>query len=608
MDNGNDRRTFMKMVLGASLASALKGSTPGVAQPATRDGPPGGNTLLEPFDYSGVRLLDGPLKKQYQAARDYYYQVPNDDILNGFRQRVGLSAPGRGLGGWCQRDAGEVLGQWLSGMSRMYKATGDTAILEKATYLMHEWAKAAAKDGEYFSSRRNLGLEHSHYIFDKTVCGLVDMCLYGGQKDALPILETMVDRAAAIFDRTRTPASPNSPDSLSCGNEWYTLAENLYRAYQLTGNAKYRAFGDVWRYPTYWDKFNQSPNPDIHGVHAYSHVNTLSSAAMTYAVTGEPQYLTTCVRAYGYFQRTQCYATGGYGPDEALVAPDGSLGKSLEQSLDTFETPCGSWSIFKLSRYLIGFTGDARYGDWIEQMVYNGIGAALPMHGYGRTFYYSDYMLGGCRKIYYEAAWPCCSGTYIQDMADYHNIIYFRNRTSLCVNLFVPSAVVWNKDDEEIQVEQATGFPESDTTTLTVTPSKAVAFTLKFRVPGWSRGVAVKVNDSELNLAGRPGTWATIDRTWKRGDRVTIRIPMELVLKPIDAQHPNRVAAVYGPVVLVQDGETIVARNRTDPSKWMTPKGGPLEFQSEQGSTTTFLPFYRVGHGTSYRMYYDLVG
>ena len=205
MDNGNDRRTFMKMVLGASLASALKGSTPGVAQPATRDGPPGGNTLLEPFDYSGVRLLDGPLKKQYQAARDYYYQVPNDDILNGFRQRVGLSAPGRGLGGWCQRDAGEVLGQWLSGMSRMYKATGDTAILEKATYLMHEWAKAAAKDGEYFSSRRNLGLEHSHYIFDKTVCGLVDMCLYGGQKDALPILETMVDRAAAIFDRTRTP-------------------------------------------------------------------------------------------------------------------------------------------------------------------------------------------------------------------------------------------------------------------------------------------------------------------------------------------------------------------------------------------------------------------
>lgn len=568
---------------------------------------PGGKVVLEPFDYSGVRLLDGPLKRQYDAARDYYHQVANDDILKGFRQRVGQPAPGRDMGGWCQRDAGEVLGQWLSGMSRMYKATADAALMEKATYLMHEWAKTAAMDGEYFSSRRNLGLEHSHYIFDKTVCGLVDMCLYGGRKEALPILETMVDRAAAIFDRTRTPASPESPDSLSCGNEWYTLAENLYRAYQLTGNAKYKAFGDVWRYPTYWDKFNQSADPDIHGLHAYSHVNTLSSAAMTFAVTGEPRYLQTCANAFDYFQRTQCYATGGYGPDEALVRPDGSLGKSLESSLDTFETPCGSWSIFKLSRYLIGFTGEARYGDWIEQMVYNGIGAALPMHGYGRTFYYSDYMLGGCHKIYYEASWPCCSGTYIQTIADYHNIIYFRDSNSLYVNLFVPSAVAWHRDGKEVRVEQMTAFPESDTITLTVTPKEAVAFGLKFRVPGWTHGVAVKVNDSELNIAVRQGTWATIDRTWKPGDRVTIRVPMELVLKPIDVQHPYRVAAVYGPVVLVQDRETVAAPGLSDPSNWITPQGGPLEFQSKQRSTGTFVPFYRVGRGTSYRMYFDLV-
>lgn len=63
----------------------------------------------------------------------------------------------------------------------MYRATADVALMEKATYLMREWAKAATQDGEYFPNRRNLGIEHSHYIFDKTVCGLVDMCLYGGK-------------------------------------------------------------------------------------------------------------------------------------------------------------------------------------------------------------------------------------------------------------------------------------------------------------------------------------------------------------------------------------------------------------------------------------------
>jgi uncharacterized protein len=241
------RRSFMKSLLGASLAPAFV-SGRGAQKDIKDNGRDARTVVLAPFDYSGVRLLDGPLKKQCDATRDYYYNVPNDDILKGFRQRVGLPAPGRDMGGWCQRDAAEVLGQWLSGMSRMYKATADAALMQKATYLMREWAKAAAQDGEYFSNRRNLGIEHSHYIFDKTVCGLVDMCLYGRQKDALPILETMVDRASAIFDRTRTPASPDQPDSMKCGNEGYTLAENFYRAYQLTGNIKYNTFGDVWRY------------------------------------------------------------------------------------------------------------------------------------------------------------------------------------------------------------------------------------------------------------------------------------------------------------------------------------------------------------------------
>jgi hypothetical protein len=36
------------------------------------------------------------------------------------------------------------------------------------------------------------------------------------------------------------------------------------------------------------------------------------------------------------------------------------------------------------------FTGEARYGDWIERLVYNGIGAALPITGNGKHFYYAD--------------------------------------------------------------------------------------------------------------------------------------------------------------------------------------------------------------------------
>jgi hypothetical protein len=94
MNQLSSRRDFVKKtLLGASLAPYLV--RPAETQPPT---PPGEmdqatRTLLEPFDYQGVRLLDGRLRKQYLATRDFYYNLSDDDILKGFRKRAGLPAP-----------------------------------------------------------------------------------------------------------------------------------------------------------------------------------------------------------------------------------------------------------------------------------------------------------------------------------------------------------------------------------------------------------------------------------------------------------------------------------------------------------------------------------
>ncbi len=617
MVDSSNRRDFVKRLVGVSLAPGLLRGSGGASPQAAPTEASGAKVVLQPFNYQGVRLLDGMLKKQYEEARDYYFKIPDDNILKGFRQRAGLPAPGDEMGGWCRRDCAVAFGQWLSGMARMSKATGDAAMRDKATYLMLEWAKTTAPDGTWSYADRP---DHSHYRYEKTVCGLVDLYEYAGKKEALPLLERITDYAIAHFDRSREPADPQDIGAGRSGGEWYTLPENLYRAFQLTGNSKYREFGDVWRYPHYWGMFTGKVPLDPHGFHAYSHVNTLSSAAMTYAVTGDPEYLKTIVNAYEYFQQTQCYATGAYGPAEQLQTPDGSLGRCLVEeptrvwpSLPgrTFEVPCGSWAGFKLSRYLMMFTGEARYGDWIEKLVYNALGAALPMTafsivGSGQTFYYADYRVGGGTKQYFHDAWPCCSGTYIQGVADYHNIIYFKDASGLYVNLFVPSEVTWDHEGEEVKVTQETAYPESETTTLTVHVKTGRPFTLSFRVPGWARGVTANVNDSPVEVAARPGSWAQIKRTWQPGDRVTIQIPMELVYAPVDKQHPNRVALMHGPVVLVREKESVKVPSRTDPTGWLKPGGKPLDFGAEAASRASFVPFYRIGYGTPYCMYFDL--
>jgi DUF1680 family protein len=254
------------------------------------------------------------------------------------------------------------------------------------------------------------------------------------------------------------------------------------------------------------------------------------------------------------------------------------------------------------------FTGEAKYGDWIEKMAYNCIGAALPMSNLsrrGRTFYYSDYKLGGARKFYAGDTFPCCSGTYPQAVVDYHDLIYFQDRDGLYVNLFVPSQVSWNHDGSDIKVEQETSYPESDTTTLHITATKSTAFNLKVRVPGWCSEMAFDINGVKQAVAAQPGTWATLNRRWKSGDRVTVHLPMAPRFVPIDKQHPDRVAIAVGSVVLVRENESITAAMPRDLSKIMR-SGEPFDYHVKAQPDRPLVPFYRVGEGALYGMYFDI--
>ena len=563
--------------------------------------------VLHPFGYEGVRLLPGRLRDQAVRARDVYYAIPNDDILKGFRRQAGRPAPGTDMGGWCADTSACIFGQLLSGMARMSRATGDAALREKALALFDGWRETIGPGGD---ARMHL------YDWEKLACGLVDLASYAGCRDALASLEHTMGWAARAFDRARRPA--DNFDFQGGGPtqtiEWYTLPENLYRAYLIGGNAAFKDFADLWLYEEYWRRFAEGPDPDeIVPVHAYSHVNSFNSAAMAYAVSGEPRYLRICANAHDFLRRTQCYATGGYGPDERLMPADGALGRSLELYAGHAEIPCGSWAAFKLSRYLTAFTGEARFGDWIETLLYNGIGAALPTEPDGRTFYYGDYRLSSGIKQYYWHAWPCCSGTYWQTVADYHNVIYFKDARGLYVNLFVPSEATWRQDGERVVLRQETGYPEADTAAFTLQMERPVRLALAFRVPGWSTEFRLGVNGAGVDVQAKPGQWLRIEREWKPGDRATVTIPMTLRTAPVDRQHPNRVAVLWGPIVLAQDEACCrrpLARDRGDRLERRLVREGPVRFRildTQPERHTRFLePFYSFPAFWPYWLYFDL--
>src|SRR5262249_52213672 len=95
-----------------------------------------GQVRIEPFNYAGVRLRESRWRGGVEGARESYLTRPDDDLLQGFRRAAGLRAPGSPRGGWCGEDSSTVFGQWLSGLARLYRATGDTPVRDKAARLM----------------------------------------------------------------------------------------------------------------------------------------------------------------------------------------------------------------------------------------------------------------------------------------------------------------------------------------------------------------------------------------------------------------------------------------------------------------------------------------
>ena len=533
---------------------------------------------LKQFAYGDVTITDGPLKVQFDHTLAYFMALDEDRVLKVYRQRTGLAAPGKDMGGWYDPNnfaPGHSFGQWVSGLARFFAATGDEKVRQKVERLIDGFDQTLQGPRSFYEDH-----PYRAYCYDKHVLGLLDAYHLAGIDRAHDILTRATDQAIKYLpERAETRAEQATHPHKDIRYTWdeaYTLAENLFLAHEITGEPRYLEMAKRYLHDKpYFDPLARGQNV-LPGLHAYSHVNALSSAAKGYLVLGDEKYLHTVTNAWDMLEKTQSFASGGWGPNEEFVAPgNGLLGKSILSTHNHFETPCGAYAHFKLARYLMRITGESHYGDGLERMLYNGILAAKEMGPEGQTFYYSDYS-PLARKQYRDARWPCCSGTYPQVVADYLVSIYMHDVRGVYVNLYAPSEVKWNK----VRLTQETSYPEGDTTRITVRGSSE--FSIHLRVPRWTSGMQISVNGEMQRVPIRPGEFVEVRRNWREGDVLEARIPLITREEPVDEQYPNLVAAMRGPLMLVA---------AIDPEvKVLADAGGDVQTTS----STRMMPFYRV--------------
>jgi len=570
------------------------------------------------FGYSNVQLLDGPFRTQFDRNHRLFLHLDEDGMLKPFRQRQGMKAPGPDLGGWYdngddfnEKDnfhafiAGHTFGQYVSGLARAYAVTGSKPTQEKVHRLVRGFAETVEPTGKFYVDYRLPG-----YTFDKTCCGLIDAHEFAADPIAMDVLKRATEAAMPhlpekALSRAEQEARPHKTLAYTW-DETYTLPENLFLAYQRSGDKRYRDLAVRFIYHEYYDALAENQNA-LPGKHAYSHVNTFSSAMQAYLNLGDEKYLRAATNGLRMVQE-QSYATGGWGPDEAFVEPGkGLLGASLGKTRSSFETPCGAYGQFKITRYLLRVTKDSRYGDSMEQVLYNTVAGAKPILADGTSFYYSDYNSDSARKVYYKDKWPCCSGTFPQLAADYGISSYYPAKDGVYVNLFLPSRVTWQQNGAQCTIKQHTSYPTSNRTQLQFDIARPETFTVYLRIPAWTdAGARISVNGKRVEGDVTPGKFFPVSRMWKNGDRVEFEIGMPLRLQAVDAQNPNTVALVRGPLALFAVGnlpakftraQLLAAAAASQSSGDWLAQGGPLKI--------TFRPFAAIGD-EPYRLYQNV--
>jgi DUF1680 family protein len=288
-------------------------------------------------------------------------------------------------------------------------------------------------------------------------------------------------------------------------------------------------------------------------LHANQHIPNYVGYMRIFEQSEQDEYLVASRNFFGMVVPFRGYAIGGTGGNYPgsnnnveQFQNRGNIANALIQSGSETDT---AYNLMRLARNLFFHEPDPAYMDYYERGLVNqilGSRADNDDTDDPQVTYFQPLGPGADRS--YGNTGTCCGGSGMESHTKYTETVYSRSAdgSTLWVNLYVPSTLRWPERD--LTVTQETDYPRGDRTRLTV--DGAGRLILKLRVPAWvQKGFVVRINGHRQHVNARPGSYVSIRRTWRRGDRVDIAMPFSIrVERAID--RPDTQAIFWGPILL----------------------------------------------------------
>lgn len=585
----------------------------------------------QPFPIDRIELLDGPFRHATELNVEALLRYQPDRFLANFRKEAGLAPRMDHYGGWESNTiSGHSLGHYLSACSLMLDTTNDERFKERVDYIVDELAECQNADGEGYvgaipdgkrvfvdeiaqGNIRSKGFDLNGiwvplYTQHKLLAGLHDAYRLCGNQKALEVAKALGDWYCKIL----LPLSHEATQTmLQC--EHGGINEAFAELYADTGEQQYLDLSRKLHHEAVLGPLAQGIDC-LPGIHANTQIPKLVGLARRYELTGDETDRKAAEFFWDRVVNHHSYVTGGHCFNEYFGQPD-QLNNRLGP--DTTET-CNVYNMLKLTRHVFQWTADAKVADFYERALYNHILSSQHPED-GRVIYNLTLEMGGCKHYQDPEDFTCCVGTGMENHSKYGEAVYFHGDDSLYVNLFIASQLDWH--EKGVVLRQETNFPDGDTTTLRFTCAQPTRLALKLRRPYWTEnGIELTFNGEPLAVQSEPSSYVTLDRTWKSGDVVQLTMPMTLRTEAMP-DNPNRVALMYGPLVLAGDLGPEDTPEATKPdfvpvligadrpvADWVKPVvGQPNTFQMvDVGRPRDVLlrPFYKT-HNRRYSIFWD---
>ena len=373
----------------------------------------------------------------------YLMELKTENLLFSYYAEAGLNGwlnfkPVNAHGGWdspTSQIRGTFTGHWLSAAAHIYSETGDMQLKAKADFIVKEIGRCQQENGNGWAFSIPEKYLHSlkkgkhfwapHYVCHKTMMGLLDMYLLADNKQALDIV---VDAAEWFYNFTNDITRENMNHMMDI-EETGGIMELWADLYAVTSNPKHLELMHRYERPLLFEPLYDGKDV-LTNMHANATIPEIHGCARAYEVTGEERYRRIVENYWkqAVTERGQ-YATGGQTSGEIWTPKNKQSARLGEMN----QEHCTVYNMIRLADYLLRWTGDAVYGDYIEQNIYNGLFAQGYWEADGGVVTYYLPLAAGSQKngVQEQKTSGAVIAPWCKQIQDIENLFTIRRKMSL---------------------------------------------------------------------------------------------------------------------------------------------------------------------------------